>query len=990
MATNEIFFFETKAKDPDSDPEAPYSFEVVRFSGTEGVSKLYRFEIYLASTNPDVDLGLMLRNQATLYLSSDKTIKIHGILAGFEQLNEAATGHYYYKAVLVPGLWRLTQKKESKLFIGDENLNTGEKTPVDTGTGHTIPSTVKAVLNAGGFVDTDDYQLTETVDKAYWKWAYLTQYQESPFDFISRLMEREGLYYYFEQGDEKEKLVITDNGNSLLELPGMASINYGATSGGQSDIVTSFICRQKPLPNKVILHDFNSRFSTKVKYLVQGQAVVSSTGDGDVHVYGEDVKTSDEAGRLATIRSEEILCREKVFYGESDVPELRPGYYLGLQSHYRTGYNQQYLLLDVGHQASQAAVLTWLPADQREPGEDVSFYNNTFEAIPFDDTAAVMVKFRPERKTPWPRFYGSMNAKVTGPASVTDPHLDAHGRYRVELPIDTSGNVGNTASRPVRMAQPNAGVSEGVHMPLRPNAEVLLTFIDGDLNRPVISGAVPGETDFHPVTSTNAARDQFLLKTHQGHQVIMDKEGTDLRAVLKLGDIQRVAVGPAPGPEAPEAYNYPFEVWTGGASTGIGDCTANFHSAANVAITGDKSAMIAGGKLATILLESLHSHVVGFFTWLMSTIVDIGTESADSAYDHHKVSGWKAFSAVFRGLPTIVNLIVQLIVDWYTGNLMEDLVFQAVEDKTMENLKNDRRFPKPGITKKEKAADAKKKPGKQLPTAPHFQFGASLLSYTEGEKGALGKILGIENLSLMHLVQDRPDVLIASNKGEIWLVAEKAVNLNSNKEGGIRGYAPKGGFLFDKTSLVVSVDSDDDKAQGHFGKNRFVVRNDGKKNSGKFAQLWLSQTDGVLEASGKLNLAVTGTKPGTMMTNPPKLGVKLGEHPSVNMDDKKITIQVEKENLVLKKGSIEITTDASGKIKLSDGGKTKIILGDGNVSLNAGTNMVKVTKDNKLLGKSGQETKFMSMGKIEINGASELTLKSTGKATLKGANVSIG
>jgi len=452
------------------------TFAVVEFKGTEGISRLYEFDITLASDDPEIDLKGVLQNPATLTIKGgDQDLPIHGILGQFEQLHEVK-GSYFYRALLVPRLWQADLYRENQLFLDK-----------------TVPDIIEEILKQTGLT-TQDYELKLTKNYPYWE--YICQYAETDFDFVSRWMEREGIYFFFQQGEDNEKLIITDSSTAHEDIRGDSTITFSPPSGivPEKEAITAFMCRRKRLPNKVILKDYNYR---KPSLDLKAEAEVDASGRGDVYFYGEHFKTPEEGNELAKIRAEEIRCRENVFHGEGTAPNLCPGFFYELEDHYRQGYNRKYLIIEVEHEGHQTGSFWAGARKEQAEGEEKLTYANGFTAIPSD------LQFRPERKTPKSRFFGTMNATVDAAGAGEYAELDDLGRYKVKLPFDQSDMDGGKASRWVRMSQPYAGAEHGMHFPLHKGTEVLLTFVDGDPDRPVIAGAVPNAETTSPVTAAN-------------------------------------------------------------------------------------------------------------------------------------------------------------------------------------------------------------------------------------------------------------------------------------------------------------------------------------------------------------------------------------------------------------------------------------------------------------------------------------------------------
>ena len=452
------------------------TFGVVNFKGSEGFSKCYEFEITLVATDPEIDLDKVLQNAATFtILREDGDIPFHGILAQFDQLH-AVEEYVYYRAVLVPKLWWLSLTHHNQLFLNKK-----------------IPEIIEEVLKDGGLT-TEDFEMH--LENDYPAWEYVCQYRESHLSFVYRWMERDGMYFFFEQTENGEKMIITDSKIAHTEMPQGKTMYYLPPSGldeaHREEAIKAFVCRQKMLPKNLRLKDYNYRTPSLE---VSGNAQVKANGRGDVYIYGEHFRTPEEGNALAKVRAEELLCREKLFYGESTIPYLRTGYLFDLQDHYRNSYNEKYLTIEIEHQGSQTAFL--LAGVQRglSDMEAQVYYRNSFVSIPSG------VQLRAERKTEKARFYGTMNAKIDAAESGKYAELDDQGRYKVILPFDLSGRKDGKASAYLRMAQPYAGTDHGMHFPLHKGTEVLLTFIDGDPDRPIIAAAVPNPEFPSQVTS---------------------------------------------------------------------------------------------------------------------------------------------------------------------------------------------------------------------------------------------------------------------------------------------------------------------------------------------------------------------------------------------------------------------------------------------------------------------------------------------------------
>jgi len=472
-------------------------FSVVQFHGTEAISTPFVFDIDVMSADLSIDFDSMLQTPATLtiYRGDESANAFEGVLASFE-LREIGAKHAVYRAVLVPRLWLLTLTQQNRIFQ--------EKT---------IPQILDDVLKEHEF-SSNDY--TVRLTQSYPTREYVVQYQESDLSFLSRWMEHEGIFYFFDAG----KLVIADDQSVHQPIAGESKVPYRAASGLSSagqEAVSQFMFRQVLRQERVLLKDYNWR---RPDLDLKTEQALPTSGKGILVEYGAHYKDTLEGKRLAKVRGEELECRKRIFMGEGNARSFRAGFQHQLTDHPRSDFNAKYLLVEVQHEGSQSLT----DEEGVVVSSEGSAYRNTFVSI------QARVPFRPERVTPKPRIYGTLNAKVDGASDGTYAEVDDQGRYKVILPFDLSGKDSGKASRFVRMAQPYAGPDYGIHFPLHKGTEVLLTFIDGDPDRPIISGAVPNPDTASPVKDSNQTAS--VIRDHRGNEMVV--EGQERSEQIRL------------------------------------------------------------------------------------------------------------------------------------------------------------------------------------------------------------------------------------------------------------------------------------------------------------------------------------------------------------------------------------------------------------------------------------------------------------------------
>ncbi|MFW6284629.1 MAG: type VI secretion system Vgr family protein, partial [Desulfosalsimonas sp.] len=422
------------------------TFGVVRFKGQEALSTLYQFEIELVAWDPELDMNEVIQNPAYLtILRNHGDMSFNGMLSEFEQKHQVGAA-CFYRAVLVPRVWWLSQNQSNQVLL-DAN----------------IEDICDDILRSADFTD-DDFEIK--LEKDHPKMDYICQYRESHLSFMQRLMEREGIYYYFAQTAGREKMIITDtriahdfhplSWFAYYRPPGMQDYNFSFES------VRNFSCRQKMIPQTVRLKTYNWEHPGMD---LECSEEVFEEGRGEVYIYGDNFKTEQEGKRLAAIRAEEILCWKESYFGDSDAPFLQPGYIFSLFEHFRSSFNQRYMTVEVSHEGNQSAYMLAGISRELAGREQEPTYFNSFTAIPGG------VQFRPCRKTEKPRFYGSLNAKIDAAGDGTYAELNENGCYKVKLPFDRADRQGGKASAWIRMMQPYAGSNYGIHFPLHKGAE---------------------------------------------------------------------------------------------------------------------------------------------------------------------------------------------------------------------------------------------------------------------------------------------------------------------------------------------------------------------------------------------------------------------------------------------------------------------------------------------------------------------------------------
>ena len=419
------------------------------FSGAEGVSQPYTFDLDVMSLQNDVDPAEFLRKPVliTVDQGEGEPRYIHGIASRLAQLG-TRDDLAFYRARIVPWLWFLGLSRESRIY---QNM--------------TVPAILEQIFKDHGYTDYD-LRLTSN----YAERIYCVQYRETHLDFVTRLMEDEGIYYYFEHSDDKHVLVLADDNSISDPSPGTETLEFMSDEEHADNVVMQLERVHSVHPGKVTLWDYD--------YLQPNVKLTATYGDEDEEVYDFPGNFTDpgdglvRAGNLWEVETGE----EAVVRGTSNAPGLTPGYNFTLKHHYRRDANVKYLLTEVRHAAHMGGYRGW--------GDGAALdYRVEFFAIP-NETPYV-----PPRRTPRPVMWSSQTALVVGPKG-EEVHVDKYGRIKVQFYWDREGKRDENSSCWVRVATPWGGKGYGSVSIPRIGNEVVIAFEEGDPDRPLVIGSV--------------------------------------------------------------------------------------------------------------------------------------------------------------------------------------------------------------------------------------------------------------------------------------------------------------------------------------------------------------------------------------------------------------------------------------------------------------------------------------------------------------------
>lgn len=440
---------------------------VSRFEAEEQVSHPFWLDVTaLVNKDVTVDETKLVGEGATLTIrpAEQDDRYLHGIIVGVRSWEAGATDYKRYLQLrIVPSLWKLSQTRNSRVFQHKK-----------------IPSIVKEVLDGGKVTHAWGNKRSggpDGLSSSYSPRDYVVQYGETDLEFVSRLLEMVGIFYFFEFENGKHTMVLVDANASCHDIPGDSKVPFRDDVGvrPQDQFLNDFSSSLEVRPGAVTLRDFDY-----LKPSVDLTAPAKAKVDANLEIYEYPAGYDDvSAGKsLAKVRLEERRARAQLLAGKGRVSRLSAGSQFELEAHPVQALNAKYLLLAVHHVGTASAS----PQASGNPSASEA-YRCQLEAIP------ASVPFRPTRRTPQPVIPGPQTAVVVGPKG-EEIYTDAHGRIKVQFHWDRTGKNDEGSSCWMRVSQAWAGPGWGALYLPRIGQEVVVDFLDGDPDRPIVIGAV--------------------------------------------------------------------------------------------------------------------------------------------------------------------------------------------------------------------------------------------------------------------------------------------------------------------------------------------------------------------------------------------------------------------------------------------------------------------------------------------------------------------
>ncbi len=430
--------------------------------GEEHISRPFSFRLSMYAHSPSLDLSRLLGKEATVTFKIKGDVRyLHGIIGQVAQ--GPTVGHptaresertlkgaqvTYYTAFLYPSFWIEHFNQDCRIYQNQDTLKI-----------------VTELLKKNKKMRIKD--LSHRLGRQVFE--YCVRYNESTFNFVSRLLETAGIYYFFEQKHDEHTLILSDGESGSTYISGREIVPYIREKFTRHIPNAAFECywTESTVPDAFSAGDFNYEIPhTRLFSESKGHGI-----GGEVYEYPGGFQKQSIAEKTTPLRIEERESLQKMLRGQSTVSSFAPGYKFKLRGHERKDINTTYIIHSVHHEASY------------EEEEGGFLYKNSFTAFP------EKTRFRPDLRTPHPKIYGSQTAIVTGKKD-EEIWTDSYSRIKVKFHWDRYGKDDETSSCWIRVSTAWAGAHWGTLYTPRIGQEVVVSFLNGDPNKPLVTGSV--------------------------------------------------------------------------------------------------------------------------------------------------------------------------------------------------------------------------------------------------------------------------------------------------------------------------------------------------------------------------------------------------------------------------------------------------------------------------------------------------------------------
>ena len=441
------------------------------FQGVEYISDLFEYQVEVLSDDLAIKPAALIGKTVTVHINNDQKRTFNGYVSRFSFGEIKADNLRQYRLTVVPWLWFLTKTNDHRIFQN--------RTPQDI---------IKTIFSDLGFNDFEFKSAAGSVRE------YCLQYNESDFNFVSRLMEEEGWAYFFKQDNDSHKLVVVDK-NTGFEKCAEEKVSYskGNQPGTQ---ITQWDHLYEFRKGNWTLNDYDFKKPATDLLTTKKTAVdLPNIANYEHYEYTGGYINKADGDQYVGYRMEAEEVPYNTVAAVSDCSSFKAGGKFQLEKHDTRGEQAGYLITSINHKAFDSSYFSG--------SEGQSEYGNSFICIPDN------VAFRPQQSHIKPRMPGPQSAIVTGPSG-EEIYIDEYGRIKVQFMWDREGKKDENSTCFIRVVQPWAGNNWGTVFTPRIGMEVIVDFLDGNPDRPIITGSVYNQNNMPPFD----AKTQSGIKTH--------------------------------------------------------------------------------------------------------------------------------------------------------------------------------------------------------------------------------------------------------------------------------------------------------------------------------------------------------------------------------------------------------------------------------------------------------------------------------------------
>ncbi|MBF8658758.1 type VI secretion system Vgr family protein [Pseudomonas putida] len=438
-------------------PLGPDKLILAEMGGSDELGRLFDYELRLTSDDPAIDLNALLGKPMSLSVQQGLGTSryFHGIVARCSQAVDQ--GQFAsYRVTLRPWLWLLTRTSDCRIF---QHLS--------------APQIIKQVFRDLGFSDFED-----ALSRSYCEREYCVQYRETSFDFVSRLMEEEGIYYFFRHEAQRHVLVLADAYGAHPQVPGYESVPYYPPDGQhrERDHINDWHLAQEVQPGSLELNDYDFQRPSARIDVRSAMPRPHQAGDYPLYDYPGAYQQSQDGEHYARTRLESLQSLHERVELRGNARGLGSGHLFSLSGFTRQDQNREYLIVAARYYVHQERL-------ESGTGSGAAQFENNLSCIDAQQS------FRPECSTVRPIVKGPQTAVVVGPAG-EEIWTDQYGRVKVHFHWDRHDQSNENSSCWIRVSQAWAGKNWGSMQIPRIGQEVIVSFLEGDPDRPIITGRV--------------------------------------------------------------------------------------------------------------------------------------------------------------------------------------------------------------------------------------------------------------------------------------------------------------------------------------------------------------------------------------------------------------------------------------------------------------------------------------------------------------------